>query len=233
MYSVGSIFTRLVIQQMDTHGTSSAPLRVEVVSDLARQDNFVRSRRFRKGDREASKLSTGGRCKDKNSWRSSRRGEKSKPGNSLQAQVEPVVPIPSKWTHTAFRLHHSASRWSQVWYGKIISCRAGGSARVIEKLQSCQRGGGASIKNSWRSAAVAKKRSLVTLCRSKWSPWYLYPKGTKQFRFWRPYAYCLGAFKWAFMDKTLLVARVFHLVVVLSYFDPMDQVYLILATTLF
>ena len=33
----------------------------------------------------------------------------------------------------------------------------------------------------WRN-----KRRLVTLCRSKWSPWYLYPKGNKQFRFWRP-----------------------------------------------
>ena len=26
----------------------------------------------------------------------------------------------------------------------------------------------------WRN-----KRSLVTLCRSKWSPWYLYPKESK------------------------------------------------------
>ena len=45
---------------------------------------------------------------------------------------------------------------SQVWYGKIISCRAGGSARVVDKLQSCQQGEGARI-NTLGAPAVAKQ----------------------------------------------------------------------------
>ena len=36
--------------------------------------------------------------------------------------------VTAPWTNTAVRLPHTASRWSQVWFGKIISCRAGGSA---------------------------------------------------------------------------------------------------------
>ena len=38
------------------------------------------------------------------------------------------------------RLPHPASRWSWVWYGKIFSCRAGGSPSRVEILQSWQRG---------------------------------------------------------------------------------------------
>ena len=78
-----------------THGSSSAVPRVELVSCLVRQNNFVPSRRFREHGREASKLEMVGE-----------RGTK----NALGA-------LPP-----------------------------------------------------WRN-----KRSLVTLCRSKWSPRYLYP----------------------------------------------------------
>ena len=42
-----------------------------------------------------------------------------------------VHTVPWSHGHTAFRLHHPASRWSQVWYDKIISCRAGGSSRTV------------------------------------------------------------------------------------------------------
>ena len=57
-----------------SHGISSAPLRVEVVSGLVREDNFVPSRRFREDGLEALKLSSGGGRQSKPSWRS-RRGE--------------------------------------------------------------------------------------------------------------------------------------------------------------
>ena len=42
------------------------------------------------------------------------------------------------------------------WYGKIISCRAGGSARIVEKLQSWHRGGSARIYILLGAPAVAK-----------------------------------------------------------------------------
>ena len=58
---------------IDTHGISSVPSRVEVISGLVRQDNLVPSSGFRANGREASKLSTEG-CQNKYSWRS-RRGE--------------------------------------------------------------------------------------------------------------------------------------------------------------
>ena len=80
---------------MDTHGVSS----VEVVSGLVRQDNFVPSRRFREDDRENLQSCQrggggGGACQNKYSWRSRRGETKTKPGDSLQVPVEPVVHIP-------------------------------------------------------------------------------------------------------------------------------------------
>ena len=63
-----------VQHHMDTHGISFAPPRVEVVSSLVRQDNFVPSRWwFREDGREDSKLSTGGGGRqNKYLWRSRR-----------------------------------------------------------------------------------------------------------------------------------------------------------------
>ena len=60
--------------------------------------------------------------------------------------------------NTTIRLPHPASRWSQVWYGRIISCRAGGSAWMVEKLQSWKRGGGGARTNTLGAPAVAKDR---------------------------------------------------------------------------
>ena len=58
-----------------SHGNSSEPPRVEVVSGLVWEDNFVPSRRFREDSLEVLKLSTGGGAKQSEySWRS-RRGE--------------------------------------------------------------------------------------------------------------------------------------------------------------
>ena len=57
-----------------THGSSSAPPRVEVISGLVRQHHVAPRRRFRKDGREASKLATRGGRQNKYSWRS-RRGE--------------------------------------------------------------------------------------------------------------------------------------------------------------
>lgn len=57
---------------MDTHGRSSTPPRIEVVSGLVRPINIVPSRRFREHGRCASMLATGGGRQDKYSWRSCR-----------------------------------------------------------------------------------------------------------------------------------------------------------------
>lgn len=55
------------------HSSSSATPCVEVVSGLARQRNFVPSKRFRKECRETLKLATvGGGAQNKHSWRSRR-----------------------------------------------------------------------------------------------------------------------------------------------------------------
>ena len=81
------------------------------------------------------------------------------------------------WTNTAVRLRHSASRWSQVWYGKIILCRVGDSAKkrwpksfkVVATV-----GGGASTITLGAPAVAKAKGSQVTLCWSKRSTWYQY-----------------------------------------------------------
>ena len=52
-------------------------------------------------------------------------------------------PITAPWTQATVRLPRPASRWSHVRYDKKKSCRAGDSARMVERLQSWQRGGGA------------------------------------------------------------------------------------------
>ena len=49
-----------------------------------------------------------------------------------------------------------ASRWSKVWYDKIVSCGAGGSARMAEEVQCCQRSGGAR-RNTFGIPAVAEQ----------------------------------------------------------------------------
>ena len=75
----------------------SAPPLVKVVSGLARQDNFVPSRRFREDGLEDLKLSTGGGRQSNYSWRSTLAvAEQPKPinGDSLQVHVEPVVSTP-------------------------------------------------------------------------------------------------------------------------------------------
>ena len=109
------------------------------------------------------------------------------------------------WTHTVFRLHPPASRWSQGWDGEIISCRAGGRIREdgSRKLRSRQRRLGTRINTLGAPAAWRNKRCLVALCRSKSSPWYLYPKENKTNQI-------LGAtrltfrrffYRWVFMEK--------------------------------
>ena len=81
-------------------------------------------------------------------------------------------------------------------------------------------GGGADLiplaRPPWR-----KKRSLVTLCMSKWNLWYLYTsKRTKTFRFWRPHAQCSSAFFFCDFSwpKTPLVACALYLVSVCNCF---------------
>ena len=73
--------------------------------------------------------------------------------------------------HHGLYLHHPVSRWSQVWYGKTNSCRAGGSGRTIFEIPSCQGGEGGGAKQILLLAPPPwqTKRSLliVTLCRSK------------------------------------------------------------------
>ena len=94
--------TRYVWSQrfLQHHGRClrSAPPRVEVVSGLVRQDNFVPSRRFREGGLEDLKLSTGGGRQSKYSCWRPRRGKTNdtKPNNSdsLQVHVKPVVSTP-------------------------------------------------------------------------------------------------------------------------------------------
>ena len=73
----------------------SAPPRVEVVSGLVRQDNFVPSRRFREGGLEDLKLSTAGGGGRVNTLGVPAVAKQTKPINrgSLQVQVEPVESI--------------------------------------------------------------------------------------------------------------------------------------------
>ena len=74
----------------------SAPPRVEVVSGLVRQDNFVPSRRFRKDGLEDLKLSTGGGARVNTLLGAPAVAKQTKPLNddSLQIQVKPVVSTP-------------------------------------------------------------------------------------------------------------------------------------------
>ena len=88
-----SLVTGVILQHVDAHGSSSAPLGVEVISGLVRQDDFVPSRRFHEDGREASKLATGGRTRI-NTLGAPAVAKRTKPGNPLPVQVEPVVPIP-------------------------------------------------------------------------------------------------------------------------------------------
>ena len=78
---------------MGTDGSSSAPPRHEVVSGLARQNNFVPSRRFREGGREAPKLATGGGGARINTLGAPAVAKHTKPGDPLLVDVEPVVHI--------------------------------------------------------------------------------------------------------------------------------------------
>ena len=55
-----AVLKGLKIVRLWADGSSSAPPRVEAVSGLVRQQNFVPSRWFREDGREASKLATGG-----------------------------------------------------------------------------------------------------------------------------------------------------------------------------
>ena len=70
-----------------------APPRVEVVSGLARQDNFVQSRRFREDGLEVLKLSTGGGARVNTLLGAPAVATQTKPINSdpLQVQVKRVV----------------------------------------------------------------------------------------------------------------------------------------------
>ena len=60
--------------------------------------------------------------------------------------------IPASSTQTPVRLPHLALGWSRVWCGKMRSCRAGDSSRMVERTQSWQRGARARI-----APAVAKR----------------------------------------------------------------------------
>ena len=81
-----------------SHGSSSAPPRVEVVSGLVRQGNFVPSRRFREDGPEALKLPTGGGGVRVNTLGAPALAKQMKPNNmnndSLQVLAWPVVPAP-------------------------------------------------------------------------------------------------------------------------------------------
>lgn len=87
---------------MDTDGSSSAPLRVEVGSVLVRQNKFVPSKMSLE-DGRGFKAGKGGGRQKKPSWRA-RRDEKTKPGDRSQAQLEPVVPILTLTKYKLFRL---------------------------------------------------------------------------------------------------------------------------------
>ena len=78
-----------------SYGMSSAPPRVEVVSGLVQEDNFAPSRRLGQNGLEALKLSTGGGARV-NTPGAPAVAKQTKPNNSdsLQVQVEPVVPTP-------------------------------------------------------------------------------------------------------------------------------------------
>ena len=76
---------------MNTHGNSSAPPRVEVVSGLirTRQHNFVPNRRFREDGREASRLAMGGGRQNK-PLGAPAVAKQTKPGDpQQQVEVEP------------------------------------------------------------------------------------------------------------------------------------------------
>ena len=61
-------------------------------------------------------------------------------------------------------LHCPASRWSQVWYGKIIPCRAGGSQRGWSRNVQAVNLAGRGVRINFLGAPVeANQRGLVTL----------------------------------------------------------------------
>ena len=68
---------------------------------------------------------------------------------SLKSVVGTLL-FPSSWTQTAVRLSYPESRWPWDWYGQYL----------------------------FAEHTATKKRSLVTLCRSKWRLWCLYPRQT-------------------------------------------------------
>ncbi|MEP5376682.1 MAG: hypothetical protein ABJQ14_12975, partial [Hyphomicrobiales bacterium] len=72
---------------------SSTPPRIEVVSGLVRQDNFVTSRRFREDGLEAV-IGGGGARVDTLGALALAKQTKHIGSDSLQDQVKPVVPTP-------------------------------------------------------------------------------------------------------------------------------------------
>ena len=76
----------------------SAPPRVEVVSGLVRQDNFVPSRRFREDGLDDLKLSTGEGARVNNLLGAPALAKQTKPINSdsPQVQVKRVVTAPQR-----------------------------------------------------------------------------------------------------------------------------------------
>lgn len=78
---------------VDERCSASTPPRVEVVSGLVRQENFIPCRRLHEDGPEASKLATVGGART-NYLGAPAVAKKPKPGDPLKVEVETVVDIP-------------------------------------------------------------------------------------------------------------------------------------------
>ena len=76
------------------HGISSAPPRVEVVSGFVPEHNFAPNRLVPPGRSRSFKTAKGGGGARVNTHGAPAVAKQTKPSDSLQVQVEPVVPIP-------------------------------------------------------------------------------------------------------------------------------------------